>query len=136
MEKYTPKIIDDHHVEMLIHANPCRICKRIMIEKDKGNLFAHEFFNAQDSQMHSAGLVFESNIKIEGHYAICQKCADAGKADFLCALCNTRKKTDKIQESIGDPPEHLCKDCYNTITANVWEKKVDELIETHRYDYE
>ena len=60
----------------------------------------------------------------------------AGKADFLCALCNERKSTDKIQESIGDAPEFLCKDCYDTVSAKIWDDKLDELQEAHRYDYE
>ena len=108
-----------------------------MIEKASNNMFNHYLYtdNSQESQMRRAGLVFKTDIQVDG-YLICDECVKAGKADFLCALCNTRKSTDKIQESIGDPPEHLCKDCYNTVTAKVWEKKYTELLKSHTYDYE
>lgn len=66
---------------------------------------------------------------------ICIECEQAGKSDFLCALCKERKRSNKKQESFGDPSEFLCTDCYETKPAKIWDEKVDELVEAHRYDY-
>lgn len=135
MENYTPKIHKHGQVEMLIQGEECYLCKRVMIPKDDCDLFPRYFKVSQEAQMKNAGIVFKSIVKVDD-MSICQVCADEGKADFFCALCKDRKSTDKIEKSIGDPPEFLCKDCYNTTTAKIWDNALKELEMKHRYDYE
>lgn len=140
MENYTPKIHKDgRYVEMIIQAEKCPICKKVMIKKVKeytlDNLFPVNWQMNQEAQAKRAGIVFKSTTKVDDEN-ICEECEKAGKADFLCALCNERKSTDKIQKSIGDAPEFLCKDCYDTVPAKIWGDKLNELQEAHRYDYE
>jgi hypothetical protein len=70
---------------------------------------------------------------------VCEKCAEAGKATFTCALCEQSYSSDQIQESFGcnySSEDFLCKNCYKTRTAEVWDAKYDKLSEKHRYDYE
>jgi len=140
MENYTPKIYEDgRYVEMIIQAEKCPICKKVMIKKVKeymlDKLFPTYWQMNQEAQAKRAGIVFKCTTKVDDEN-ICEECEKAGKADFLCALCNERKSIDKIQESIGDAPEFLCKDCYDTVPAKIWDDKLDELQEAHRYDYE
>lgn len=140
MENYTPKIHEDgRYVEMIIQAEKCPICKKVMIKKVKeymlDKLFPAYWKMNQEAQAKRAGIVFKSTTKVDDEN-ICEECEKAGKADFLCALCNERKSTDKIQESIGDAPEFLCKDCYDTVPVKIWDDKLNKLQEAHRYDYE
>lgn len=140
MENYTPKIHEDgRYVEMIIQAKKCPICGKVMIKKVKeymlDKIFPAYWQMNQVSQAKRAGIVFKSTTKVDDEN-ICEECEKSGKADFLCALCNERKSTDKIQESIGDAPEFLCKDCYDTVPAKIWDDKLEELEEAHKYDYE
>jgi len=88
-----------------------------------------------EHQVKIAAWEIMSDIKVDDKY-ICQGCADSGKANFLCALCNERKSSNKKQESFGDPPEYLCRDCYESISAKTWDDKEKELSEEHRWDSE
>ena len=124
---------------MMFDTDICPICNKHMIKQWPKNYDNPYFPNyiemTQQAQAERAGVVFRSNVTVDEHY-ICVECAEAGKADFLCVLCNERKSTDKIQERYGDPPDFLCKDCYKTVSAEVWETKCDELREEHRYDFD
>lgn len=137
MKDYTPKIIENRFVEMLIQGDECQTCQSLMIKKIKKSEGLFPMYHAlnQESQAKNAGIQFIGNIKVDDEY-ICEKCEKEGKADFLCALCEERKSTDKIQEIIGDPAEFLCTDCYNTVPASIWTNKLKELLEDHQYDYE
>ena len=138
MENYTPKIVENTHVvylEMVVEAKKCHLCKKIMLPKTDRGVFPNYIHMNQDAQMGRAGFVYSTNTEVDGE-CICIECKDAGKVDILCALCNERKPSDKEQESFGYPPEYLCKDCYETKPAKVWEEKCDELRDSHRYDFE
>ena len=138
MENYTPKIVENTHVvylEMVIEAKKCHLCKKIMLPKTGRGVFPNYIHMNQDAQMKRAGFVYSTNTEVDGE-CICIECKDAGKVYILCALCNERKPSDKEQESFGYPPEYLCKDCYETKPAKIWEEKCDELRDSHRYDFE
>jgi hypothetical protein len=143
MDNYKPKIhkmYGNVYVEMLLEANECPLCGKVMIKKSPSrfnNIFPNYFRLNQDAQMKEAGMVYESDIEVDGEW-ICVECAKAGKATFLCALCGERKPSDTEQESfgIGAFSHYLCKDCYETVSANVWDKKCKELRNKHKYDYE
>lgn len=136
MEDYIPKVISNKptYIQMVVEGNVCGICDKTMLPRfGYGVIFPKWLKIDQDAQMRSAGFVYTSNVLVDDH-PICEECEAAGKADFLCALCNQRKSSDKKQEQFGDPAEFLCFDCYNTVPAAVWHKKCDELIKEHQYD--
>ena len=139
LENYCPHLLEGNWAEMLVELKKCHICGKFMLP-DYHNYFAKSIFPTYfpidfDAQLKKAGWGKMSDIKVDDEY-ICQECAKAGKADFLCVLCKQRKPTDKEKESFGDPPEFLCSDCYETIPAKVWDEKVEELHGLHRYDFE
>lgn len=144
MEKYTPKIHPmrgkGRYIEFLLEGRECHLCNAIMLKKTKpehsyDGLFPNYVRINQEAQMKAAGITFQSSVKVDDE-PICKECAEAGKADFLCAMCEQRKPTSKINESYGDPAEYLCKDCYETVPAKVWDEKLDQLSEAHRYDFD
>lgn len=142
---FVPQIIkpfaDDRivYLAMLIEAEICPICQKIMTRAGKSFFNGGNFPNAMsynfDTQIKNAGVVVMSKIQVDDH-CICIECANAGKADFLCALCNIRRPTDQVQESFGEPPEYLCKICYETVPAKQWDMKTSELYSQHQYDFE
>ena len=136
MENYTPKIHENgRYVEMLIEAKKCKCCEKIMVTKlGYHSIFPKYMRINQEAQMKAAEFVYSTSTLVDDE-PICLECEQAGKADFLCAMCDERKTTDKKQESFGDPAEFLCKDCYETKPAKVWDEKVDELQDAHRYDF-
>lgn len=136
MEKYIPKIHEGgRYVEMLLEAKKCKCCNKVMITKETNNLFPMYYAINQEAQMKAAGLVYITSTLVDDE-PICIECEQSGKASFLCALCEERKTTDKKQESFGDPAEFLCKDCYESVPAKKWDEKVDELRESHYWDFE
>ena len=135
---YTPKIIDRKYVLFAAKCIECPVCKKLMVKKltnECGSFFPEYAEHNQDSQMRNAKLVCTGSAKVDDEY-VCVECEKAGLTDFMCELCGKRKSTEKIHETIGHPADFLCKDCYKTCTAEVWDNKCDELIDLHMYDYE
>lgn len=123
-------------MKLNVYTERCPICGRTMMYKSKGRVFSQ--FGDSDIQkrlISEQGVVFISSSKKDDEF-ICEVCESEGKASFTCALCEKTFHTDNIQQSFGDPAEYLCKVCYTTIPANVWEKKVDDLEKAHRWDFE
>ncbi|MCJ7507540.1 MAG: hypothetical protein MUO85_02265 [candidate division Zixibacteria bacterium] len=142
IENYIPTVISDelgqtHYGKVLVELEKCHICHRYMINSRdaKYGLFPKYDKITIEKQMERAGWVQRSSVEVDEKY-ICCECAEAGKADFHCSLCNQRRLTDKIQESFGDPAEFLCTPCYESVPAKVWDEKVEKLREVHRYDFE
>ena len=143
MEEYKPKIIEeDEHLksaygEVLVELTKCSICGKYMLDVPKGccKCFPSDWHVNIEQQMKSVGWVLKSYIKVNDDY-ICKECAEAGKATFECSLCHERYPTTDIKEQFGDPPDYLCIHCYANVTAEVWQKKVDELYEEHKYDFD
>ena len=67
----------------------------------------------------------------------CTECVEGGKAEFKCFHCKEIKNSGLIQESIGasDCADHICKDCYETLTAKEWDSIIEEMEEDHKYDH-
>jgi hypothetical protein len=106
-----------------------------MMNRDKSNLFPVYFAENQEAQMRARGVVFRS-ASVKDNEPICVECEAKGIASFICSICGERRSSKEIQESFGDPAEHLCKVCYSSVSAEVWEKKVKELWEAHRWENE
>ena len=133
--KFIPQKIDDC-ATFLLTLKRCGTCNRDMVIKPTPNTaFPLYWDNDFDSQAKRAGFVQRSRVKVDDRY-ICIECVEAGKASFKCELCKDRKPSNKEKGIFGDPPEFLCMDCYETVSAKVWNEKEDELLKTHRYDFE
>lgn len=142
MNEYTPKIIEEKYNgaygEMLVELQRCPICQKYMIvnyENRYSSTFPHYKNLDFNAQIKAAGWVKKSYAKIDDKY-ICEVCKESGKASFTCALCAQRHSMDKIQDSFGDPPELLCKNCYEITPAKLWDEKVNTLRDAHKYDFE
>ena len=140
IDNFIPEVIkeENHPIYglVLVQLNPCSLCKKFMLSANIQNrCFLLYYKNDIEHQISRAGWVEQSNIKVDDKY-ICRECEREGKADFLCSLCKQRKSTKKIEDSFGDPPEFLCKDCYETIPAKIWNEKRNKLQKIHRWDFE
>jgi len=118
-----------------LRTETCHCCGKQMMAKDKSNLFPFLFAESQEAQMKKQGVAFRSSSE-KDNKRICIECEAKGLASFVCALCGERKSSSNVQESFGYPAEYLCKDCYSTVSAEIWENKIEELSESHRYDFE
>ena len=144
IEQFKSEIIgtdgDQSYATVMVELHKCPCCAKFMLfnvlsKYPYNGPFPHWFKCDIETQMKRAGWVHNSQIKVDDKY-ICKPCALAGKADFLCALCETRKPGDEMHSFFGDPPEHLCKPCYNTVPVSQWDAKCSELEEAHQYDFE
>jgi hypothetical protein len=143
LHDFVPPVIFEGGVHaygfMIVELHKCPKCKKMMIRRDNSSTWYRSPFPRYANydfslQLKRAGWVLESSVMVDDEF-ICQECADAGKADFECFLCKERKPTDRIQERYGDPADFLCKDCYETVPAKVWDDTSDKLMDSHRYDY-
>lgn len=123
-------------VKMDIQTWECKSCGKQMIKKPSGQSpFPIWFGNDFDAQCKKLNLEIRSGEKIDG-CAICMTCVRNGKAVFVCALCKETMHTNEIQESFGDPPDSLCRFCYEARSAKEWIEKTKELSKIHRYDFD
>jgi hypothetical protein len=86
------------------------------------------------AQLQRAGIKIESCRMDKNDRFVCTECV--GGVTFVCFHCDKESPATEIQESRGDPAEHLCKGCYGTLTAKQWDEAVDALQEAHKYDYQ
>lgn len=142
MEEYKPKIVEKDSLktaygEVLVRLEKCPICGRYMLHIPKGcdKPFPSYYKLRIQQQMKNVAWVLKSHIKVDDEY-ICKECVGAGKATFECSLCYERYPTTDIKEQFGNPADYLCVHCYATVTAKVWERKIKELEEEHRYDFD
>lgn len=133
MDSYIPDVIEDRYARFLLALEKCPSCHKYMIVRPHRarNTFPRYHKLTFEAQVKAAEFVITSDSQVDDKY-ICEDCAGAGKASFICALCKQRKSSDKIQERIGDPPEFLCADCYETVPAKEWESIWNQLERSHR----
>lgn len=141
MEEYTPQIIKETdtraYATMLVELVKCPLCGKWMIgtgDRIYGP-FPKYFRISDKAQSKLAGWVQKGHRDYGIDKYICVECEQADKATFTCALCHQQKKSSEIEQSFGDPAEHLCKDCYSSVPAKEWDKRVSELEEEHQYDF-
>lgn len=117
----------------------CPLCKSVMVAPTKTDgLFPYGLYSGFDEQLALARWKKKVYVGDSGdHEYICSDCVAAGKATFTCALCEKAQPTTQLHKSWGfRPSESMCKTCYETVPAKVWDAKSDELFEKHRYDFE
>jgi hypothetical protein len=117
-----------------LRTKKCPSCGVDMMVKANYGVFPIGCKHDQIAQMSERDVKFISKSKI-GEDLICVQCESEGKAAFTCALCGKMKSSDKIKETIGDPADHLCEDCYSTVSALVWDQKIENLNRQHQWDF-
>lgn len=145
MQEYTPQKIDRNYGVMLVRLRSCASCAKTMISVPRSNILADDqvfptdFANDFNAQVKRAGWVKRSKHTTQTSDgwtdSICTECADIGMAKFTCSLCGNIRSTNEVQESIGEPPDYLCKVCYYSKPASEWCEKKKELWENHKYDF-
>lgn len=140
MDTYTPRIVqqgqEEALAEVLVAVERCKYCRAWMLPnmEDKGIFPLYRPINFS-AQLKAAGWKVAASSRFDSQ-RYCIECAANDKITFTCCLCNQTKPSSHLKERFGDPPDFLCNECFNTIPAAVWEKKVDELQKEHRWDYE
>ena len=127
-----PKLIEkqEHYVYMgvILKTSICPKCGKYLLPSQNGLNILYG-----NSMFCSTQWAENSYAKVDDYF-ICKECAGKNLADFKCDLCNNRYPSSEIQESFGDPPDFLCKNCYKTQPALVWCEEVADLESLHRYD--
>jgi hypothetical protein len=121
-------------VIIAVRAWRCESCKWPMIEQkhlDKGVL-AHDTTSVA-GQLQGAGFKVRSGIFWSGE--LCTECAAKAASVFTCELCKQERPSDQVEEQFGDPAEYLCKPCYETVPASVWDAAKERLRRSHQYDH-
>jgi hypothetical protein len=124
-------------VHVLLHK--CSTCGRWMLNKSAeraNNVFATEYFELLKEYLALADWRLSSDVTVGDGRVICEQCASENKGSFACALCGEVRESSQKERSVGDPPEFLCRVCYETKPAKLWDEKYKELLEAHRYDFE
>lgn len=132
--EFTP---DGKYVTMFIPVEECTSCRNKMVLKEKyPGIFSPHVTMTQKAQAARIGLHWQHGKFFPGEDLLCTTCIEAGLATFKCYICKETKATDRIQESIGIlSTDYLCKDCYATVPAKVWDEKLEELEKEHEYDH-
>lgn len=139
IEQFDPEVVEvaggrhDFYATMLVQLERCPTCSRPMIPAKVKRPFPQYVFANAEAQARRAGWGQESTARKDDE-VICTDCARKGLSSFTCALCEEERSSDLIQESFGDPPEHLCSECYSTVSAEKWDRARDDLNQKHRYD--
>jgi len=140
--KYIPERVAGHrYVKFLLEVTHCGSCMRDMMPIAKNRSFESGIFPSwikatQVAQMKRAGIVQRSVASNRNGAVICVECRDRGLATFICVLCKEERSSDMMKESIGDPAEHLCTPCFESVPAKKWCEELDRLQESHKYDWE
>ena len=139
-EHATPTRIAENCVTMLCYFSPCGTCGKLMVPKPREDWSRVQVWPSWgevslDEQMRRGDLVYASRAR-SNNAIICEPCSQAGRSTFICHLCKTERPSSALQDSFGDPPDHLCKPCYETVPAAKWNAEVEDLQEQHRWDFE
>ena len=145
---YTPEIVNVGHDNLAligIQVDQCPICKKQMIKTDIKQLVKlqsnwggalKDAGNTIEAQCKRADLMIKSCYNSKYNEPICKECESSGKRTFICCHCKTERRSHLIQEIYGDPPDYLCKICYETIPAKTWNDLDKQLTAEHQYDWE
>jgi hypothetical protein len=141
---YIPEIFDNgNRVKLMAQLSSCFACGRKMIMLNKSDidrvyhLFPYYFGDTLQAQLKRANITWYGNVKDKDDEFLCEDCSNRGLGEFVCSLCGETRSSDLKEESFGiDPPRHLCKICYETVSAKTWKEKSDSLTREHRWDWE
>ena len=114
----------------------CPKCKKKMIDAEYWRLkgvFPGYYKKDLHIQLSKKNMVIRSEIQHNNYAYVCKICA--GLAEFKCYSCKQQRLVKNIKYREGDPPDYLCKKCFNIKTAKEWEELKDIISEDHRWDY-
>ncbi len=130
--QYIPQIVEerggDVYATFVLHLRRCGACRKPMLA---GKLTPDVI-----EQLQRAGFGREGSTLDEDDRHVCIECEQADRVMFVCVLCGEKRPSSQSQWHCGDPAEHLCRHCYETVSAQIWEQKVDQIEECHRYDFD
>lgn len=135
-DEWTPKIVGDGKYPyglFMLQIYRCEICNRLCMHSPVG-AFPSYNRNNQEAQMKRAGIVALGYSGTEQE-PVCAVCVSENKITITCAICNETRSANDVEERVGSPPEFLCKFCYETVSAKAWQDKMDELRDSHQWDY-
>ena len=142
---WTPRVVCaqedttcDAFGQVLVKLIRCATCERWMFYdlEHVHNLFPSYSELTLQAQAVRAGWRVVSGARAANGETICTECRDAGKAAFRCYRCACELPSNLLQRSFGNPPDHLCAECYATAPAKEWQELVKQLKAQHRYDDE
>lgn len=136
-EEFLPEVIDEvnGYGIILIRLRKCTYCNAWMFDERKSNLEIGK--NEIGEQLKRAGWKRQGELGMSTlGTLICEDCIRNNAESFKCVLCGKKKKSSEIKRCIGYPAEYLCKECYSSVAAEIWDKKVEELEKMHKWDYE
>jgi hypothetical protein len=133
-ETFTPYVLTPGFGVVMVEVAICTKCERQTLTIENGWKCPPYYKAARAAQMKRAGWVDRAYATTAEGAVLCVECAPVAAA-FKCALCQ-KQRHGKPQDSYGDPAEHLCTPCFETVPAKVWAEKTDELYKEHRYDFE
>jgi hypothetical protein len=134
-EQFTPFFVpgNKHYAYFMESVSYCAACKSPMISAHKPERIYNQ--RSLAAQLKRAGWKHESGVISSAHGGeLCHECAAKGLASFKCELCGEVRDNTLIQFQHGDPPDYLCKVCYETVTAQEWEKAEEKIWEAHQWD--
>jgi len=133
-EDFTPTVLAPGFGVVMVATETCAACMRTMIRTGTGAGFPAFWRAGRVEQMKRAGWAERAYATNASDKPLCKDCAPTAGA-FRCALCK-QERHGVAEDSYGDPAEHLCTPCYETVPAKVWDEKDRELQKAHRYDFE
>ncbi len=89
----------------------------------------------RDEQLAATGVHWAAKTSA-WHHIICEQCEVSGKFLEKCAMCDQDVSSADIEESIGDPPEYLCRHCFENVPAKTWRDKIKALDKAHQWDWD
>lgn len=131
---FVPQILEEGYGIVLVQVGRCANCQKTTIAAGSAREFPAFWLAGRKEQLRRADWREKSVVTNANGEPLCVDCAPTAGA-FRCALCEQDRKGDP-QESFGDPPEHLCTPCYETVPAKTWDETARRLREEHRYDFE
>lgn len=119
----------------MLRVKTCAACDTTMVYGSDS--FPNQDTSSLMAQLERANWEFASGIVSDFHGGeLCETCANQGKAQFKCWLCEQAYPYVEAQERIGDPPDILCKHCYETESAKEWEEAKEAIYRRHRYEHD
>lgn len=142
---YIPEIVTDGvdlYGKLLVSLTQCPSCNRIMLKRYSyqwsgfESIFPKWLQIQLREQLSKADILIYSQFKNRNDKFICIECAKDGKNTFTCDLCGEERTSDLKETSYGEPPDYLCKVCYESVPAKEWDQRNEKLLQAHKYDFE
>jgi len=130
---FVPQVLEEGYGVVLVKIGRCANCHKVTIATGKGYDFPAFWKAGRREQLQRADWREKSFVTNASGQTLCVDCGKTGGA-FRCEICKQERKGEP-EESFGDPPDYLCKPCFETVPARVWADAVKRLEEEHRWDF-